>query len=232
MIRMTTPVSIIKSDDIWFKNFHVLFKIDRLVEFFPNKMQTLDERMNSIVRLGIYSSLLLSAYKRNISYLAWIIVVFILTYIIYKNYNKEKFEEETKELISILKKKQKITPTYNNPFMNTTMADYTENPDKDEVENYYQDTADAEKTREDINDKFNYNLYQSVEDVYEKNNSRRQFYTTPNTQIPSDQDKYLDFLYGDMKSCKTNVEDCTPYNDLRRNPPVFPNQEENPVTSN
>lgn len=227
---MTTPVSIIKSDDIWFKNFYVLFKVDRLVEFFPNKMQTLDERMNSIVRLGIYSSVLLSAYKRNFSYLSWIIVVFIVTYIIYKNYNKEKFEENV-EIEGILKKKQKIRPTYNNPFMNTMMTDYIENPDKEEVEDYYQDTAEAEKIREDINDKFNYNLYQSVDDVYEKNNSRRQFYTTPNTQIPSDQDRYLDFLYGDMKSCKTNTEDCTPMNDLRRNPPVFPNQQENPTSS-
>lgn len=225
---MTTPVSKIKYDDVWFKNIYVLARPDRLVEFFPNKEQTLEERMNAVTRLGLYSSILLAVYKRQWKHILWIPVVLLLTYAIYKNYKKEKFNEETvqKPLKSAMKK---VIPTVNNPFMNVTMEDYTENPNREAALTYYQDNQDAEKIRNSVEEKFNFNLYQSLDDVYSKNNSQRQFYTTPNTQIPSDQEKYLEFLYGNIKSCKTNGENCRiPEDNLRRNPQIFPNQNENP----
>lgn len=227
---MTTPVSTIKTDKVWFKDVYVLSRVDRLTEFFPNQAQTFEERMNSVVRMGIYSSLLLVVYKRQWKYILWIPLVLLLTYLIQKNYKKERFEEE--KVIKSAMKNKKVAPTINNPFMNTTMEDYRNNPKKEASENYYQDTEDAKKIREDIEEKFNFNLYQSLDDVYDKKNSQRQFYTTPNTAIPSDQDKYLKFLYGKMDSCKTNGENCKlPDDGLRRNPQIFPNQNENPTVS-
>ena len=228
---MTTPVAIIKTDPIWFKNAGILFKLDRITEFFPNRLQTLEERMNSVVRLGVYASILLCVYKRNYASLAIIPVVFLVTWVIYKSYKKESMENEVSTKQGILKQKPKIKPTLNNPFMNVTMDDYTSNPQKEPAGHYYQDTQEASETRQDIKNKFEYNLYRD-EDIYEKNNSDRQFYTTPNTQIPSDQESYLNFLYGDMKeNCKTNVETCQPYEDIRGNPMIFPNKDENPTVN-
>lgn len=233
---MTTPVSVIKSDDIWFKNVFVLVNPSRATEFFPNSMQTIDERLNSVVRLGVYSSLLLSVYKRDWKYLFGIVAVLIVTYIIHKNYKKEGFGT-SKTPQGILKnnednEEKKVKPTVNNPFMNTMMSDYRENPDKLKAPDYYQDTKEAEDIKKSVEDNFNYNLYQSLDDVYDKNNSQRQFYTTPNTKIPSDQDKYLKFLYGDMNSCKTDGGNCAlPSDGLRRNPQIFPNQDQNPTVS-
>lgn len=228
---MTTPVSVIKSDDIWFKNIYILVRPDRLTEFFPNKMQTVDERMNSVARLGIYASLLMVIYKRDWKYLFGILAVFVVTYVIYKNYKKEGFSLG-KSPQGIMKKKKEVKPTVNNPFMNTMMTDYVENPNKEAASEYYQDTKEAETVRKSVEDNFNYNLYQSLDDVYDKNNSQRQFYTTPNTKIPSDQDKYLKFLYGDMNSCKTDGGNCAlPVDSLRRNPHIFPDQKQNPTVS-
>lgn len=227
---MTTPVSIVKSDKIWFKDFYVLFKFNRITEFFPNKLQTQEERMNSLARLSIYSGLLLTAYKRDYRQLIWTLLGLIMTYFIYKNYYKENMESDTPQ--KFIKKKKEIKPTLNNPFMNTNLTDYVLNPDKDSAPTYFEDTEPAQKIREAVNEKFNYNLYKSIDDVYDKNNSQRNFYTTPNTQIPSDQDKYLNFLYGDMKTnCKSDTAVCEPYSELRANPFIFPNQNDNPTVS-
>ena len=57
--------------------------------------------------------------------------------------------------------------------------------------------------KENINDKFSYNLYQDVDDQFEKHNSQRQFYTTPNTSMPNDQTKFAEWLYKPAhKTCK------------------------------
>jgi hypothetical protein len=149
----------------------------------------------------------------------------IASYLIYKKYTKELFEEIGDKTITAVKK---IKPTLNNPFMNTLMTDYIENPKKDKSPTYYEDTKEAEEMRNDINDKFKNDLYMGIDDVYEKNNSQRQFYTTPNTGIPSDQESYLNFMYPGMTSCKSDPKDCKINEDLRGRPYIFPEQSENP----
>ena len=225
---MSIPRHIIKTDNIWFKDVSQLYRIDRLAEFFPSLVQTQEERLNSLARLGIYSGLLLALYKRDYRQLAWILLALFITYFVYKNEEKkEKMTVEPSEKI-------KAQPTLNNPFMNPTILDFGIKPTKENVPTYYEDTKEAEEIRADIKDKFDYNLYKSIDDVYDKNNGQRQFYTVPNTDIPSNQERFLKFLYGDMqKNCKSTTETCEPYSDLRANPFIFPNPKENPtVTGN
>lgn len=223
---MTTPSSIIKTDKIWYKDFSILFRPDRITEFFPAKMQTAAERMNALARFSLYSSILLVAYKRDYRHSIWTIVGFLITYLVFKNHFKENFTATEPP------KQPLIKPTLNNPFMNVNLTDYTDHPDKQSAPTYFEDTKEAAAIKDEVIDKFNYNLYKSVDDVYEKNNNLRQFYTMPNTQIPNDQNKYLDFLYSDMKSnCKSDAKTCQPYSDLRANPPIFPNPDVNPTTT-
>lgn len=223
---MSTPTTKISNDEIWFKDFNILFDVDRLTEFVPSKYNSTEEKFNSIMRLAIYSSIILSIYKRDPSPLVIIAICGILTYIIYKNYKKEKFEENSKP---VQKKESKVKPTLNNPFMNITQQDYIDNVNRGEAPKYYEDTQEAENLRDDINKKFQHDLYMGIEDAWEKNNSQRQFYTTPNTQIPSDQDRYLEFLYGKAGSCKTNTEDCKPYEDVRGKPYILQETNRNPT---
>ena len=49
---------------------------------------------------------------------------------------------------------------------------------------------------------FNKNLYRDLTDVYGKNNSQRQFYTTPITTVPNDQNSFANWLYRSEKTCK------------------------------
>jgi hypothetical protein len=228
---MTTPVSNIQTDKFWFNDFGVLFRPNRVTEFFPSNDQTLEERMNSIARLGLYSSLLTMAYKRDFSKIAIFLATLIFTYAVYKNYTKEDVVDVESPLYKkSMKIVKDIEPTLNNPFMNTLMVDYIENPKKAPAPDYFRDDKKSEDIRKDISEKFNFNLYMGIDDMYEKNNSQRQFYTTPNTSIPSDQEKFLNFIYPDMTSCKDEAKNCRINEDLRSRPFILPDQENNPVT--
>lgn len=235
---MSRPSPVIKTDPIWFKNFYILLKSDRLIEFFPNQMQTLEERINTVVRLGIYASLVLVAYQRDYRYFSIIPVVFILTYFVYKSYKKQTPDTTNGATKSILKtsadiKKEKATwPSVNNPFMNPNIDDFGAYKDKEPAPTYFEDTEDAATLRQEIKSKFEENIFREVDDVYERNNSDRQFYTVPNTQVPSDQAKTLEFFYGGMKeNCKSDVSKCEPVEDLRYRPMIFPDATQNPIVS-
>jgi hypothetical protein len=221
---MSTPTTIISPDKIWYKNFDVLFQKDRLTEFIPVNLQTIEEKMNAIVRFGLYISILLALYKRDKQKLLIFPIFLLLTFLIYKNYTKttENFEKT---------EQKPVKPTLNNPMMNTLMTDYVDNPNKKQAPKYFMDTKEAESLRNDIKEKLNHDLYLGIDDVYEKNNSQRQFYTTPNTTIPSDQDAYLKFMYPNMSSCKSNTQECKINEDLRGRPFIFPDQENNPKTA-
>lgn len=203
---MSTPTSVIKTDPVWSKNIYVLFNPDRLIEFFPNKQQTTEERMNAVARFSIYSCLLLVAYKRDWYYALGVPIMLLILNIIYSNEQSESFTPK-----SILKKttpEQKRKPTLNNPMMNVSFADDT----NAEAPDYYDDTEESQNIREDIKDKLDFNLYSSVDDVFERKNNQRQFYTVPS----NDQSKFVNYLYKDMpESCKDNTRNCVPYEDVR-----------------
>ena len=53
-----------------------------------------------------------------------------------------------------------------------------------------------------IDDKFGKDSLKDADDVYNRKTSQRQFYTMPVTQVISDQDAYLKFLYDIKPTCK------------------------------
>ena len=89
----------IKSDPFWANDISIIWKKERLTEFFPSKDQTLEERFNSIVRLSIYCSILLYFYhNQNYKYLSIALGGLLMTYYVYNNkevtLKKESFEAE------------------------------------------------------------------------------------------------------------------------------------------
>lgn len=78
------------SDPIWIDNFSILYKKDRFVEFFPTKEQTNEERINAIVRLSFYVSIILVMYHSNMKYSSIFIFFLLFTFIVYKNHPKVK----------------------------------------------------------------------------------------------------------------------------------------------
>ena len=117
----------------------------------------------------------------------------IFTYLIY--FYSKKNEEEFQN-----KKEKIIKPSQDNPFMNINQNDYLNNPNRESASKL-KNNIDSILNNE-IDKHFNYNLYKDVEDVFNRRNSQRQFYTTPVTTIPNEQTKFAKWLYKSPPTCK------------------------------
>lgn len=96
-------------------------------------------------------------------------------------------------------------PILENPFMNPTITDYNTNYNPMTTSAVVPCNEDDEEIKDDIRVNFNHNLFRDVEDIWEKENSQRQFYTLPNTGVPNNREGFQNWLFGNMPSGK-NVQ--------------------------
>ena len=204
-------------DPFWLNDIKILFQSNRIIEFIPTNDMTYDEKLNSIMRFSIYLSVLLFLYKGN--YLIFYIPIFlgVFTYLLYDNnkkneLNKEHYNANINKQIdnridrSVLGKSSNECqrPSYNNPLMNVLPTDIKYRPKRPPACFAYDG-----KISKEIDDKFNVNLYKDITDIYGKANSQRQYYTTPSTTIPNNQEAFSKWLYGTPPTCKQgNGEQC------------------------
>lgn len=193
----------IHGDPLWVKNINILLKKDRLDEFFPSKLMTYEEKMNSISRFVLYTGLLLFLLKSKGYYLiaSTIIVLFLgilsknktVNTVINKSITKSSMYDVTKMTKQVCSK-----PTKNNPFSNYNVVTSIKNKAP---------ACPYDDVKDDINSKFNLpnNEYG---DEYQ---FKRQFYSMPVTEAASDQTTFAEYLYGkkDRKVCKQDASVCT-----------------------
>jgi hypothetical protein len=189
-------------DPFWLNDATILFRKDRLDEFFPARNMSLVEQLNAVVRFMLYLSLLLAIYKKSTKPLFIFFGALVFTYLIYF-FSNDKRLEKTEGFTSIIQdgvEKTVIQPTLDNPYMNVLMTDYIDNPNREALSkvNGYSNP----RLQKDIDEKFNYNLYRDVEDIFDRMSSQRQFYTMPVTTIPSEQGKFANWLYKSPPTCK------------------------------
>ncbi|ARF09415.1 hypothetical protein Indivirus_1_38 [Indivirus ILV1] len=98
-------------------------------------------------------------------------------------------------------------PTINNPFMNPAATEFGEYSLPAAC------NADDEDIKNDIKVNFNHELFRDVEDVFERKNSQRQFYTLPNTAVPNNQTEFANWLYKlpTSANCKEDTSACLRY---------------------
>lgn len=222
----------VKMDSFWYDNFEVLFASNRLMEFFPTKNQTLEKRLNSIMRLSIYISVLLYLHHKNYKYLAIALGVGVLSVYVYHNNPKTGEKTESTKIETLTNDVQLgncTKPTDDNPFMNVTMKDYMNIVDGKIVDRPPACNVSDNAVKKDMDTAFEKNLYRDVDDVFGKFNSQRQFYTVPSTTIPNDRESFQKWLYSSPQTCKENQDSCLQYEDVRAKRPVFVNPNDNPA---
>ena len=162
-------------------------------------------KLNAIARLGLYVGIILTILTLNYLYLYIPIGIGIFTILIYKiqKDNIEKFVADYKRL-SCADNEPCVDPTTDNPFMNFNQI----------TDDRYRAPAcksyDNQKLKEEIEDKFNYNLYRDVGDLYSKNNSQREYYTMPSTEVINDQTSFAKWCYYQGPTCKESATHCSP----------------------
>jgi hypothetical protein len=239
------------SDPFWHNEYEILWKKERLTEFFPNQDQTLEEKFNSLVRLSFYCSVILYFYHDNLKYFAILIGTLLLTYYVYTNKPndigilKPKNQEQNVLPPSSLGLVEKLEndgeesdkictqPTIDNPFMNVTMKDLLNQDPKTKsiVDRPPACSSSNPDVKKKIDEYFDNNLYKDVNDVFGKMNSQRQFYTMPWTTIPNAQDEFAKWLYLNPKTCKEDQDFCLKYEDVRSKRPEMYNPNVNPVST-
>ena len=201
------------NDSFWLDDYKILFIKERITDFFPVKTMTLIEKLNAIFRMSIYLSIILYLLTNNYLYLYIFIIIGAFTCFIYytqkdnvelyfnsiPNSNDNLIEQTIFE-----DAKNTITPTVENPFMNINLIT------DDKTKEAPPPSWNNDNIQEKIEDKFNYNLYRDVGDLYGKSNSQREYYTMPSTTIPNNQTSFAKWCYSVGPTCKEKSIYCTP----------------------
>ena len=210
-------------DPFWFNDPSIIINSNRLIEFFPNNNYTLNEKLNSLVRLGLYISLIFIIYKKDINWISIFIFILSLTYYLQINYsNKEGFETnlDKNEIdgpinaitdISEFSRNLNCTkPDKDNPFMNVTMGDLL-NTDTNGLVKFKPSSCDTNdpNIKKSIDDNFKSDLFRDINDLFGKYNSQRQFFTMPWTDIiPDSNGDFKNWLYKQPSTCHENPDHC------------------------
>ena len=198
-----------RSDVLWYHNTSILYKNKRWLEFWPTNTQTYEEKINAISRFVIISGIVISINNQNTVGIVGALLLLLLMYVVIDKSNLSRKMDiihygnpyRGREYVKMKGCKK---PTQYNPFRNHIFGDTVSKEEENAS------ACDYDDVKEDIKHKFNNDIYKSVWDVFDKENSQRQFYSMPNTKIVNEQTEYAEWLYGkkNKKTCKSNFEVC------------------------
>jgi|UniRef100_A0A6C0ELJ4 Family of unknown function (DUF5762) len=163
----------------WFSDPTILFRPDTWYAFVPTAGMTVDESLNAVVRFTVYLSILLFFCSMQVRYFVYVPVVMAITVALHQLYpNAKKITEPFRmgTAVSSYSGDETSKPTQENPFMNPTLVDINENPNRKPAS----DPTDV-NVRDQINKQFaqTSNLYMDTTDVFQMVQSQRNFYTVP-----------------------------------------------------
>ena len=207
----------------WLENPNALLNKQHITEIWPNSDFDLGRKLNAITRLIIILAILGYFLTKSIYIPVSALVSIIVLVIIFKTKNKKeegfvgtfkKRDAALHEIGQVLEKEFTL-PTKKNPAMNILMNEYSENPTRKPAAPAYND-----EVHEEINEKAqsrDKRLFKNLGDNLAFENSMRNFYAMPNTQIPNNQKDFAMFCYGNMPSCKDgDALQCSKNNALFR----------------
>ncbi len=202
-------------DAFWYNDITVLYNNPTAVV--PSSSQTVNEKLNSVTRLGIYMGVILAIFHQNPKYLyITVVTIFIILYLKYSS------DYRNVDTIANIGGRVCTVPTKDNPFMNATMGDYMNiDPTTKKIVDRPPacDVTDP-RVKAQINEKFNEGLFRDIDDVFNRLNSQRQFYTTASTTIPNDREAFINWIGKRGPSCKEDPNACQVHEDPRLLRPI------------
>lgn len=129
----------------------------------------------------------------------------------YDDYTNNKKKDKKKvswEKSNLYRKDNYRKPTVDNPFANVVFSDYLNAENLAEPCN-----IDDEDVQNNMQNLYNSSIYRNLEDVWERENSQRMFYTVPIQTVPNSQTDFANWLYKTGPTCHENTQYCTYYED-------------------
>jgi hypothetical protein len=205
-------------DKFWLDDPLIIFKKERISEFWPDKQFSASRKLNAITRVIILLTILGYIVSKSIKIVVTGVITLLFMVFIYhiqikkeedtqalKNIMKEGFDSNTPKFDKIMETNF-TTPTEKNPLMNVLLPEIHDNPDRKEAAPSYNTNIRKEineKSKSNLNDD---KLYNNLGDNLNHQNMMRNFHSMPNTSVPNNQKEFAMFCYGSMKSCKEGDE--------------------------
>lgn len=207
-------------DRAWYDDIRALPR--RPDEFWPRAAHSSEERLNSIIRLIVYVTLGVSLYRGDVRYVTFgalaVTLVSLAHSSVFRSTRRhrraadESFEEEAHPAMGGIRKRSSQKPsalactasTPRNPFANMLLTDLADDPGRPPACKY-------DDHKHLIHQNFNKGLVRNAYDVYDKENSQRQWMTMPVTTSAPDTIAFAQFCYGNAgrKTCKEDPSRCT-----------------------
>lgn len=222
-----------KNNNIWIYNPLILFQKEEILNLWPSQSMTFSEKINAITRLIILITVLgyIFTFNNRILFIGFFTLIAIIIYFfIQKKYKMENINKainngDIKEnfinyrIESENRNKEKIfkytKPTKQNPVMNVLLTDIADNPKREAAAPSFSKKVENDinnSTQDFIKDNFSDDklidnrLFRDLGDSMNFDYSMRNWYATPNTEIPNNQKAFAEFCYGEMISCKEGNE--------------------------
>ena len=196
--------------DFWIHNPILLFEKNKLFKIWPEPAGKYEENLNAVTRLVILmtlASLILHNNSKSFTLLVGLMsVLLIISLYMVRKHKRESFKNEGHEL-----RVQYEEINSNNPFSNVLPNEIHNNPTRKEAKPAYSKEVEQEindstkqmiKTLNKDNEDINAKLFRDLGDEYNFDNSMRQFYSMPNTQVPNNQKEFDKCCYGYLPSSK------------------------------
>lgn len=210
----------------WIQDPTVLLRKDQIAQLWPTESMTSSQKLNAVTRLVVVLTIVGYSATKNTNVLVTAFVTIglvVLLYFINRSDKKVSFSSEgfankgdgngdTKRKVSFQEPKQ------SNPMMNVMPMQINDHPAREPAAPAFVPKVEEEINRAvqknvvdsltegtpDMVEAVDRRLFQDLGDQLQFDQSMRNFYTTPNTQVPNDQKAFAEFCYGDMPSCKDN----------------------------
>lgn len=189
----------------WFEDPKQLIDSGEINQFWPNKNQTPEQRINAASRFIIYTTCAIYLIRRDPRIFILGGTILGVLYVMHKsNMVKETYR------LSVSNDGCHL-PTKDNPMGNVLITDYTDAPNRLSA-CYYPTVKPYVKRYLDDRIPYDSGRSRSPLPIYQQNASARQFVTTPVSRIPGDQTAFAEWLYGPKNGpmCKSASRYCNP----------------------
>jgi len=205
----------------WLNDPKILLNKQQLYEIWPIQEMSTEEKLNAITRLIIILTILGYFISKTLKIVVTGLITIGILIFLFKIQDKRRMKKNldkkegfTNPEVYKALKKNFTEPKPNNPTMNVLLPEIQYDPDRKPAAPAYNKAVEKEindSTKKLVEEKFcdpniDERLFKDLGDNFTFDQSMRNWYSTPNTQIPNDQQSFAEFCYGDMISCKEGNE--------------------------
>lgn len=222
-------------------DFLVLFRGTNMFKIIPQLNTSRAEQLNALTRLSLWFAVIILLFEKNSNLLCIPIGVITMCVLIYhlERSNRQPKVVTKVNVVEIKSPIVKHTTTHQPTHQTTHQPTPTKNVNsayilakhlnKREKNSYNTNpmmnipdppaafNADDEDVNDNTAPQFKHDLFRDLDELWERKNNERQFYTAQPQNVPNNQVEFAKWLYGGIPTCKEDQSQCFRQTELRRN---------------